>query len=200
MKKILNIPNILSIIRILLVPFIVWTYFSENIKYNAIISIGLVVFSGLTDVVDGFIARRFNMITNVGKILDPIADKLTQFTVAICISISHPIMWWIVCIIFGKEVLTLIGAIIFVNSVKTTPQAKWWGKLATVIIFITMISFMIFDEYLANAAWINDAQIVLVSICIASLAFSFLNYILVYIEGRKSKKEALINESEKTNK
>ena len=200
MKKILNIPNILSIIRILLVPFIVWTYFSENIKYNAIISIGLVVFSGLTDVVDGFIARRFNMITNVGKILDPIADKLTQFTVAICISISHPIMWWIVCIIFGKEVLTLIGAIIFVNSVKTTPQAKWWGKLATVIIFITMISFMIFDEYLANAAWIYDAQIVLVSICIASLAFSFLNYILVYIEGRKSKKEALINESEKTNK
>lgn len=200
MKKILNIPNILSIIRILLVPFIVWTYFSQNIKYNAIISIGLVVFSGLTDVVDGFIARRFNMITNVGKILDPIADKLTQFTVAICISISHPIMWWIVCIIFGKEVLTLIGAIIFVNSVKTTPQAKWWGKLATVIIFITMISFMIFDEYLANAAWIYDAQIVLVSICIASLAFSFLNYILVYIEGRKSKKEALINESEKTNK
>lgn len=185
MKKVFNIPNTLSVIRILLVPLIVWTYFDESITNHMIISIVLVIISGLTDVIDGIIARKFNMITDVGKTLDPIADKLTQFTVSICISITHPIMLWIVGIIFGKELITLIGTIIFVNKVKKTPQAKWWGKLATVILFITLITFMVADAFTINTFWIDEVEFVLVSLCIASLAFSFLNYILVYIEGSK---------------
>lgn len=198
MKKNFNLPNVLSIIRILLVPVIIWCYWDQSIPHHIWISISLLVLSGGTDVVDGFIARHFNMITNLGKVLDPIADKLTQFSVAICLSINHPQMWWIVGFIFVKEFITMIGAIIFVNTVKTTPQAKWWGKLATVIIFGTMIAFLVDDAGVAPL-WIGEVESVMVPLAIAAMAFSFFNYILVYIDGhKKTKAQTMQNESEKS--
>ncbi len=179
-KKIITIPNILSVIRILMIPAIVAVYFSdmEN-RYS--IAIGLVLLSGITDVVDGFIARKFNMISDVGKILDPIADKLTQFTVTLCLAVRHSFMIPIAVIIFIKELLMLIGTVLFLHKGNATPQARWWGKMTTVILYLTMTLFIVSDIFSIPDAVMLTA----VSITIACLMFSFYNYLVVYFEGAK---------------
>ncbi len=185
MKRIVTIPNILSFIRILMIPAIVVIYFS-SVKNHYIWSALLVLLSGLTDMVDGFIARRFNMISDVGKILDPIADKLTQFTVVVCLSINHPILIPVVAVIFLKELFMLIGAVIFVHRGNETPYARWWGKMTTVVLYATMTLFMISDIIA-----ISDAvTVTAMSISIACLAFSFYNYLAVFVNGRKAKSDA----------
>ncbi len=185
MKKLFTIPNILSVIRILLIPVIVAVYFSE-MDNSAAWAIALVLLSGLTDVVDGFIARHFNMISDIGKILDPIADKLTQFTVIICISLKHPLLIPVAVIIFIKEILMLIGAVIFVRRGNETPYARWWGKMTTVILYITMTLFIVSDIFLIP----DSIMITAVSLSIAGLAFSFYNYIIVYLSGKKKETSA----------
>lgn len=187
-KKIFTIPNILSIIRIILVPIIVWTYFDKKIDNNYLIAFILVIISALTDVCDGIIARKFNLITDLGKILDPIADKLTQFAVVCCIAITNEMMRVVAVAIFAKELLMLIGAVIFVKQGNETPYARWWGKITTVVLYATMLMFIL-AEFIGFALpeWLT---ITAVSLCIAFLAFSFLNYALIFIESKKNAKKA----------
>ena len=194
-KSICTIPNILTSFRIILIPFIIWFYFDERIAAHIYISISLIVLSGITDIADGFIARKYNMISDVGRVLDPIADKLTQFSIAICLIKTHPLIVSVVAVIFVKEMATLIGAIIFINKVKTTPQAQWWGKMTTVVIYLTILFFIICDllEYTAPAA----VEVTVIAANIGCMVFAFLNYLLVYIEGRK--RAADPKESENTN-
>lgn len=182
MKKIFTIPNILSIIRIIMIPIVVAAYF----KGNYMLTIILLVASGLTDVVDGFIARKFNMITDVGKILDPIADKLTQFTVIVCLAWHHAILIPVAAVIFAKELLTLIGAVLFVKQGNATPYARWWGKMTTVILYATIVLFVISE--LTNV--IPDVVLITaMSITVACLVFSFFNYLVVYFDGNKKQPE-----------
>ena len=187
-KKIFTIPNILSIIRIILVPIIVWTYFDKKIDNNYLIAFILVIISALTDVCDGIIARKFNLITDLGKILDPIADKLTQVAVVCCIAITNEMMRVVAVAIFAKELLMLIGAVIFVKQGNETPYARWWGKITTVVLYATMLMFIL-AEFIGFALpeWLT---ITAVSLCIAFLAFSFLNYALIFIESKKNAKKA----------
>ena len=86
-ENILTIPNLLSLIRILLIPFIIWLYCARKAYLCTIIVIAL---SGFTDIIDGKIARKFNMVSDVGKVLDPVADKLTQATLVICLIARYP--------------------------------------------------------------------------------------------------------------
>ena len=83
-----SIPNILSLVRILLIPFFLWAFLW---KRSYLLSSGLLIFSGLTDLCDGYIARRFNMVTELGKVLDPVADKLTQLAILFCLSLRYPV-------------------------------------------------------------------------------------------------------------
>ena len=100
-KEMLSIPNILSYVRILLIPLIVYFYmYKEDYTIAAIIA----AISGLTDLADGFIARKFNMITDFGKFIDPVADKLTQCTLLLCLLSRYSIMWFLVIIFFVKEI------------------------------------------------------------------------------------------------
>ncbi len=192
-KKIFTIPNILSFIRILLVPIIVWMYFDTSINNNYLVAFVLVILSALTDVCDGIIARKFNLITDLGKILDPIADKLTQFAVVCCIAFQNEMMRVVAVAIFAKEILMLIGAVIFVKNGNETPYARWWGKITTALLYATMLLFILAD-------FINDfiteefvlppvVEVTAVSLCIAFLAFSFLNYALIFIESKKKSKK-----------
>ena len=123
-EAIFTIPNIMSVIRIILIiPFI---YFYFQSRY--ILSTILLIASGLTDAVDGFIARKFNMISNLGKILDPLADKITQIAVVVCLTIKHAILLPLL-IVFGiKELFMLLGATHLLKSGKRPAEAKWWAK------------------------------------------------------------------------
>lgn len=187
-NKVFTIPNILSMIRILLVPIIVWVYFDETINNHYLIALVLVFLSAITDVLDGTIARKCNMITNLGKILDPIADKLTQFVVVFCLACDYPLMIVVATIIFAKEILMLIGAVIFYKRGNETPYARWWGKLTTVVLYTTMCLYILssfLDVVLPD--WISVTAI---SLCIACLVFSFLNYALVFVEAKKKNEES----------
>ncbi|MBQ2389856.1 MAG: CDP-alcohol phosphatidyltransferase family protein [Clostridia bacterium] len=181
MKPIFTIPNILSMIRICLIPFIVWYYFDTTIEYNLLIVTGLVMFSGLTDVVDGFIARRFNMISDVGKILDPIADKLTQASVVFCLCTKHTVLIPLVIIIVIKELFMLIGTLVILNDVDAeTPYARWWGKLATVVLYALMVLVIISDYF---GGFIPDIVITfLSSVAIAFVFFAFLSYLNIFFK------------------
>ncbi len=132
-----TIPNILSIIRILMIPFIVWAY---CFKKDFTLAFILFTISALTDVADGFIARHFNMITDAGKILDPIADKLTQAAVifCLCLAINSVEMWILLGVLVVKELAMFIMGLISLKAVDEINGAKWFGKLSTVVIFLVV--------------------------------------------------------------
>lgn len=130
-KKILTIPNVLSFVRICLIPVIIWLYLGKQDYFWTTIT---VLFSGLTDIVDGTIARKFNMISDVGKVLDPVADKATQFVVAILLTTRFPLM--ILPIIVGavKEIFMAVSGYLVVKKCDIVLGSHWHGKLATVML------------------------------------------------------------------
>lgn len=136
-----HVPNILSIIRISLIPFIVATIYSNNY----LLTIVLYTISGITDVLDGFFARKFNLITNIGKLIDPLADKLTQiFTIGSLVYINI-LPLWILIILLLKEFTMIIGAS-FLYGKNIVVYSKWYGKLSTVLFFIAVLLSLVINE------------------------------------------------------
>ena len=142
-RDFLLIPNLLSLFRIVLLPFILWYYLTDSSLY---IVFGLLTLSWITDVLDGFVARRFNMISELGKILDPLADKVTQVCILIALGVKECVPLFIVLIILTKELLMLIGAIFLKKVLKDNIiPANYWGKSATGAFYLsaTLIIFEI---------------------------------------------------------
>ena len=135
-----NIPNALTIVRFLLVPFIV--YYILTGQYIA----GFIVLtiSGLTDILDGCIARKFNFITNFGKLVDPLADKTTQIAVLASLTFKNIVPLWILIIVFIKEILMVAGAS-FLYGNKLVVSSRWYGKLATVLFYIAIVCSLIIE-------------------------------------------------------
>lgn len=147
-----HVPNILTIIRFILVPFIV----GFALKDNYIVAAIFLVISGFTDVADGYIARKFNFITDFGKLMDPLADKVTQVATLVVLVVQGIIPLWILIIVLVKEFLLVIGAS-FLYGKDLVVSSKWYGKVSTVLfyvaIFISMISKqfdlnLVFDTYI----------------------------------------------------
>ena len=175
-KENLTIPNLLSTLRIVMIPFVMIAYLKENYP----LAIGLLALSGLTDVADGFIARRFHQISDLGKILDPIADKLTQFAVLVCLAVRHPILIPVAAILAVKEILTLIGAMIFM--------------MTTVVLFVTMGLFVL-DDWFDRIP--DPVTTVFVCLTVACMVFAFVNYLLIYLRGRRQPEAEPAESSEK---
>ena len=135
-NRIFTIPNVLSMLRIALIPAIVWLYHGED-EYQ--LAAGLLLASGMTDVVDGYIARRFHMMSDLGKALDPIADKLTQTAILICLLPQFPMMWIPLGLLVVKEFITAIWKIRVIHKTGKVDGAKWHGKLATVLLFAVIM-------------------------------------------------------------
>ena len=142
-KKIITIPNLLSLVRICLIPLIIWLF---AVKEDYLLTGITVIFSGLTDVVDGFIARRFNMISDLGKVLDPFADKATQLTVIVLLIIRFPLMVLPLGIGVIKEIFMAISGYMVVKKCDVVLSAEWHGKLATVILTVAMALHLIWSE------------------------------------------------------
>ena len=170
--NVMNIPNILSIFRILLIPLFIYLYFLQSREAAAIV----LVISASSDILDGIIARKFDMITHLGKFLDPCADKLTQAAVCCCLAIKHNELIILFVIYFLKELLMLIGGIIILKSGKKIAPSKWFGKLSTCIIFVIIFMFIIMDE--ANTA----VTTVLVGIAITTIVATLVMYIFEYVK------------------
>lgn len=171
LKEIFTIPNILSMFRIVLLPLIVWFFVCKEDHVKAIV---VLLISGLSDILDGFIARKFNMISNFGKIIDPVADKLTQGVLLICLIFKHTQ----VLVIFGafvlKEFIMILMGYMIIKRKNLVNSAKWYGKLNTVIIY-SVIFFMIILPDIPERV-VN----IMVFVCSAMIITAFVMYVNFY--------------------
>ena len=171
--KLKHIPNILSVIRICLVFVFVALFFSGHV-YSALL---IFLLAGATDVVDGYLARRNNWITNLGKILDPFADKMMQFTVLICLCIKGYLPIWFVIPFFIKDGVSLLLGLIVIKRRSVTVVSKWYGKLTVCLFYLTIVVSMGFKEYFATHTVLG---IVIYIPAVAFAVFSFVAYVRHY--------------------
>jgi len=129
-----HIPNILTVARFFLIPFIIYALVVDNYLMAFI----FLTISGLTDVLDGFIARKFNFITNFGKLIDPLADKATQISVLIALMLKNIIPFWMIAIVALKEAAMIAGAS-FLYGKELVVSSRWYGKLSTVLFYIAIV-------------------------------------------------------------
>lgn len=190
MKNIFTVPNLISLFRLMLIPLFVVTYFNESENNYYLWSIIIVVVSGISDVIDGFIARKFNMISDLGKILDPIADKLTQVVVIMSLAIKHPSIFPMFIVLFAKELITLFAATHLLFKGTKPISSKWFGKLSTVVIFLTMVYTIAGDLYDMS----KIPQYILVFASIVCMIISLCGYFKLFskdVKGDPSKNETM---------
>lgn len=134
-----SIPNILSYFRLLLIPLFIVLYVQEDFT-EALITLAA---SGLSDILDGRIARKYDMVTDLGKVLDPVADKLTQCAMMLCVAMRYPAMWWLLGLHVVKEAVMLIMGWYVLKRTDTVNSAIWVGKLCTGVIYAVMMLHVI---------------------------------------------------------
>lgn len=189
LKKIITIPNILTFFRLCLIPVIVVLYLKAMHNNDACLYLwaaGVLLLSFLTDVADGFIARTFHMISNFGKIIDPIADKLTQLAMLFCLLFRFfPLMLIPLALLVIKEFISGVAVLIFMKQTGTVEGADWHGKIATFLLYAMMLMHLV---------WFDIPQLVsLISvlICTLTMLVSFVLYMIrnlrPVIKGRKEK-------------
>ncbi len=130
-----HIPNILSCLRLLMVGIFVWL-FAEQLYVPALI---VYVTAFLTDVLDGYLARRFNWISNLGKLLDPFADKLMLISVLACLLAVNYIKWYLFAAMLIKELMMIVGGLFILRKKRVVVYADWWGKIATGMFFASVV-------------------------------------------------------------
>ena len=137
-KENLTVPNIMSLLRIvLIVPLSVFI-----LQQNFAAAVLVLLLSALTDMFDGMIARRFNCVTQLGKILDPIADKLTLISVVLTLCFIEEVIAWFAGVFLAKEIVMLSGGYYLIKRKIRPPAAKWFGKAATVIFYSSVGIFV----------------------------------------------------------
>lgn len=180
-KEVFTIPNMLSLFRLILIPVYVAIYLNATAPMDYYIAGGILAVSCLTDLVDGQIARRFNMITNLGKFLDPLADKLTQFALILCLAMRYQFLWYVVALFFVKESFQLVaGGCRLLRKGIMLKGALISGKICTTILFISLIVLVLFPTIDITAVKI----IALVDFIF--LLIAFVDYLVAYI-ARASK-------------
>jgi len=177
-----NVPNILSAFRICLVPVFIITYFREEELH--ILAVVVYAVASLTDVLDGYIARRYNLITNLGRILDPIGDKLMTLAVMTCITIDRIIPPWALALFAIKEILMLIGGLVIHKKWKMSmPPSNWLGKVSTAIFFVVCGTLILFPGI---SKPVSEGMIAL-AIGMALVALGSYSFMFKSIKGRSQK-------------
>ena len=174
-----TVPNVLSLIRIALLPVFAVLYLASDTRPVLLWWAGaLLVLSGLTDLFDGWIARRFNQISEVGKLLDPVADKLTQFTVLVCIATQHVELVSLAVICLIKEVAQAIGGFLLLQRGDVVRGALWFGKVSTVTFYSSMAAIVLFPDM---PGWVLISLVVLVAL---TMLLAFFGYLKTFLGAR----------------
>ncbi len=174
-----SIPNAISIFRIVLIPIFAYFYLKgvaqedTELLFRAVVVLGI---SGLTDMFDGLIARKFNQITEIGKFLDPLADKLTQFAVLLCLSVEYAELMLLALICFIKEVLQLIGFFVLYSKIGSNglEGSKWFGRISTFVFYSSMLLIVF---WVNMPIWLYFLLVIIVG---ALMLFSFYRYFAIY--------------------
>lgn len=170
-----TVPNLMSFFRILLIPVFITLYLRAGSAQELLAAAAVVGLSGLTDCLDGKIARRFHQVTELGKFLDPLADKLTQGALVFCLTARHPLMWLLAALYLAKEgFMGIMGIVMLRHNGRKLDGAKWFGKLCTALLYAVMFLLLLLPDLPAFAA---DGLILL---CAAVMVWTLGCYVPVF--------------------
>ncbi len=171
-EQIFTIPNFMSFFRVVLLPFIIWVYWKGS--YD--VAVGLLILSAVTDALDGVIARKFNMVSDLGKMLDPFCDKLTQAALLVCLAFRYRYVWFVFALLAVKDLtMSFLGAAA-IRHRGVVHSAQWYGKLCTVVLETVMAALILFPEIPEKIV------IVLLCVCCAVILLSLVMY-MIYLKG-----------------
>lgn len=175
-KELMTIPNMLSLFRLILIPVYMIIYLQAETAGDTYYYIagGILAVSCLTDAIDGKIARHFNMISNLGKILDPLADKATQFALIVCLAVRYSVLWFLIALFVVKEGFQMIAGLCILRKGKILSGAHISGKICTAVLFVSLILMVLFphlDMRIVYCLTILDAVLLIIS---------FINYARIY--------------------
>ncbi|WP_055669918.1 CDP-diacylglycerol--glycerol-3-phosphate 3-phosphatidyltransferase [Desnuesiella massiliensis] len=173
----MNLPNILTIFRLFLIPVFLMVFFSGTPNY-LLYSIIVFLIAGMTDILDGYIARKYNLVTKWGIVLDPLADKLMLLTVLSSLSIKNIIPSWIFVVVAMKEVLMIISGL-FLYKKDTVIPSNIFGKASTLLFYISIFT-------LGFNPMAGDN---LLYIAVASAVVALINYVIIYFRNHKNNKD-----------
>ncbi len=187
------IPNILTVFRIILIPFIVLSI----VNGNFLLSIILFTISSISDILDGVIARKFDYISNFGKLMDPAADKLTQISIVCTLGIKKIIPIWIFVILILKELIMMIGGLYLYKRKDFVVYSKWYGKCTTVLIYIAVVSSFLIEviptlgKNIMIFGYNMSFDVIIFIVALVFALFSLLSYIQEFgvniLKNRKNK-------------
>lgn len=162
------IPNILTTVRLFIIPFFAYSMLKSE---SFLIPAALLLFSGITDIVDGWIARNYNMITDVGRVYDPFVDKLMQITAVVMLALKQVIPPWIILIVALKEVtMIVVGIILYLKKIVVC--SNWYGKAATVLFYAVILVLIIFRNISMTL------KMILLAVLILAMVMSALLYLI----------------------
>lgn len=174
-----TIPNLLSVLRILVIGPFAYFFLNDQLLW----AVAMLAFSGLSDLFDGLIARKFNQVTELGKMLDPVADKLTQATIAVCLAVKHQILIPILLVFVLKELGMLVGGCILLKKKKRPCAAKWYGKVATFSFYISAVVIVmmegVFHLYTTTTVVISY---VLLGITAVFMIYAMVRYFQIFLQ------------------
>jgi cardiolipin synthase len=161
----------------------------------------LFTISSLTDIADGFIARKFNLVSNFGKLMDPLADKLTQISMLSVLTVKAIIPIWILLVVLIKEVVMVAGAS-FLYGKDVVVYSRWYGKLATVLLYIAIVSSLIIAQFNITTTFIAHIDLYLYYLALVATVFALIMYVKSlyskgFINKNDLKKEVTIDKKEK---
>lgn len=182
----MNLPNKLTMFRVFLIPFFVFFMFVDITgEYDKYIAVTIFIIASLTDMIDGKIARKYNLITNFGKFMDPLADKLLVCAALICL-IGDKLQAWIVIVIISRE-LIISGFRTVAADNGVVIAAGWWGKYKTAVQMVMIVVMIINLDY----KWYGILEYILIYLSLALTIISMTDYLVknrkVLIEGSKKK-------------
>lgn len=186
-KEVLTIPNLLSLFRLMLIPVYMVIYLKAEETKDYIVAGVILALSCLTDLVDGKIARKFNMITTLGKFLDPLADKITQFTLILSLAIRHPVLWSVLALFVMKELFQLVAGALAAHHGYILKGALYTGKVCTTVLFVSLVTLVVFPNLTEPAV----SLIALIDGVFLMVAFG--DYFITYL-GKKSRFQSLDDE------
>ncbi|MBR3770331.1 MAG: CDP-alcohol phosphatidyltransferase family protein [Lachnospiraceae bacterium] len=172
-KDILTIPNMLSFFRILLIPLMAVLYCHYEAYYAAVV---VIVVSGITDILDGKIARKFNMVSDFGKFLDPLADKLTQAAMALCLAVRYSGMGVLFILMLVKESVLSVCAYHALKATNTVNSAKWYGKVTTATLYVIMVLLFLSPDIPSQVAEVG------ILLCGTMIIMSMILYVKFFIK------------------
>lgn len=172
----MNLPNTLSLIRLCLVPVFAWVYFLPRPDAHQLAVI-IYVIAFLTDIADGYIARRFHLVTRLGRILDPLADKLMTFTVILCIALDGAIPMWAAVLFLCKELLMGLGGLVLFRRTKDMISANYLGKASTGVFFVVLAALILFPIPRPWATGMISFALALTLVALFRYALDFLSWL-----------------------